>query len=567
MKNLKIRGKLIVSFGIILILMLGTTLISYLSLNTVYSQVERYRDDALPNTVRVWTIRRYNISLQRYAALLSVADDAETKKAYMDKLDSEQAGLDQLLADFKLYGGASEDVMSRLDALMATSNECQQQLIKLAKENTPEAAAKAKTILIDQYIPNATQTGPVINEAAEATNQLMNDLSQQANDTKRLSTILLFGTLAASLGFSIIIIFLMTRSIGKPVKEIEGVYEEISNGNMNANVTYNSKDELGRMANSIRTANSRLSSYIQDITEKLTMLSQGNMSFSVDLDYVGDFAAIKEALISTSSALNHTLNVINDSAEQVNSSAEQVSSASQALASGATQQAAAVEELTSSVNSVSKQADENVVNVRKAAEYMAQVSVEVEDGNSQMQSLNIAMGEISVASQKISNITKVIEDIAFQTNILALNAAVEAAHAGTAGAGFAVVAGEVRNLAAKSAEAAKQTTDLIRYSVTTVSEGEKLASKTAQALQGVASKAELVNDAMKQIELSSSEQARMIEQITQGLSQVYDVVQTNAATSEESSASSEELAAQALTLKEEIANFKLSGEAVDINLD
>lgn len=559
MKNMKIKGKLIASFSIILVLMLISTILSFMSLNAVYSQVERYRDDALPNTVHVWTVRRYNISLQRYMALLTLADNDESRQKYLDKISSEQAGLDAELEILRQYHGASEETITKLDDIMRISSNCQDQMIALISSGTTQAAISAKSMLINNYIPNATQVGDVVNEIASNISDNMVQLNEQANRTRAISAILLFGSLALTLILSIIIIVNITRSISKPVDEIERAYEEIANGNIiNTNIAYSSKDELGRMADSIRKANARITAYIQDISEKLNMLSQGNMCLEIDLDYAGDFVNIKEALINTSIALSETMKTINISAEQVNSGADQVSSASQALAAGAAEQASTIEELSSSVSNVSHQAEENLASVRSATEYMLQVNREVEDGNTQMQSLNSAMTDISEASQQISNITKVIEDIAFQTNILALNAAVEAARAGSAGAGFAVVADEVRNLAGKSATAAKQTADLIQRSVSTVAEGEKLTEKTARSLQGVADKAELVNQSMKKIEISSSEQASMIEQITQGLSQVSSVVQTNAATAEESSAASEELAAQAQTLKEEMTKFKLS---------
>lgn len=287
-------------------------------------------------------------------------------------------------------------------------------------------------------------------------------------------------------------------------------------------------------------------------------MSHGDMRIRVDMDYIGDFAAIKQAMQNTTSALNDTLSIINTAAEQVSTGAAQVSSGAQALASGSTEQASSVEELTVSIGKIAEQATENSENVKTATQYVEEAVAGVGTGNEHMEQLTEAMAEIGSASDQITNITKVIEDIAFQTNILALNAAIEAARAGNAGKGFAVVADEVRNLAAKSAEAAKQTAELIQASVVTVNKGTQTTAQTAQILHEVGEKAKMVNDSIIKIEQASAEQAGAIEQIKEGLAQVSSVVQTNAATAEENSATSEEMSAQAATLQEEVGKFKLS---------
>ena len=197
------------------------------------------------------------------------------------------------------------------------------------------------------------------------------------------------------------------------------------------------------------------------------------------------------------------------------------------------------------------------MNVKTATRYVEQAVENVKDSSVHMGQLNEAMTNIGAASDQITNITKVIEDIAFQTNILALNAAIEAARAGNAGKGFAVVADEVRNLAAKSAEAAKKTAELIQRSVATVAEGTQAAEKASLILKSVEEKANLVNESIIKIDRASAEQAIAIEQIRQGLTQVSAVIQTNAATAEENSATSEEMSAQAATLREEVGRFKL----------
>ena len=216
--------------------------------------------------------------------------------------------------------------------------------------------------------------------------------------------------------------------------------------------------------------------------------------------------------------------------------------------------------MSASVTNIAQQAFDNSANVKLATQYVADAIKGISSSNEHMKELTDAMGAIGSASNKIASITKVIEDIAFQTNILALNAAIEAARAGNAGKGFAVVADEVRNLAGKSAEAAKQTAELIQRSADTVAAGTQMTAETAHILKEISAKAMKVNESVSKIERASDEQVSAIEQIKIGLGQVSAVVQTNAATAEENSATSEEMAAQAATLREEVGKFQLNSQ-------
>lgn len=375
------------------------------------------------------------------------------------------------------------------------------------------------------------------------------------HDTALWLTVILVLFVALGAGIAVFLGARISKMISQPIEQVVDAANRIALGHVDVELgNIDSKDETGQLAKAFTKMIDSIGKQV-DAAERI---SNGDFTNEVPLRSDQDILGL--ALQKIRKDLNHTLLLISTASDQVNAGAEQVSSAAQALASGTAEQAATVEELNASVSRVAEQAEENDKNVQRAADYVGQAGNGISESNEYMRKLNGAMKEIGSASDKISNITKVIEDIAFQTNILALNAAVESARAGEAGKGFAVVADEVRSLAGKSAEAAKQTADLIRHSVTSVAEGEKLADETAKVLQGVAKQAEFVEQAIKGIEESSSQQVQVIEQINQGLYQVSAVVQTNAATAEESSSSSEELAAQAQMLQQEVGRFRLFKE-------
>jgi methyl-accepting chemotaxis protein len=305
--------------------------------------------------------------------------------------------------------------------------------------------------------------------------------------------------------------------------------------------------------------------YISEISKVLTEMSEGNLVVGITGEYLGDFVEIKNSLNMIIKSFNEVLGDLNSAAEQVAAGSKQVSGSSQALSQGSTEQASSIEELTASMTQIAVQTKNNAVNANQANELAIAAKTNAAQGNEQMKEMLKAMTEINDSSSNISKIIKVIDEIAFQTNILALNAAVEAARAGQHGKGFAVVAEEVRNLAARSASAAKETTALIEGSIRKVEYGTKIANETAGALnhivEGVTKAADLVGN----IAVASNEQATGIAQANQGISQVSMVTQTNSATAEEGAAASEELSSQAELLKNMVTKFKLKRSASTID--
>ncbi len=314
------------------------------------------------------------------------------------------------------------------------------------------------------------------------------------------------------------------------------------------------KENLGISINAIKI-------YVTEISDVLTKIANSDLNVGITGDYMGDFSPIKTALNLIINSFNEVLKEINRSAEQVATGAHQLSDSSQELSQGATEQAGAIEQLTVSIKEIAQKTKQNADYADNANQLTGTVKENANKGNLHMQEMLTSMKEINTASSNISNIIKVIDEIAFQTNILALNAAVEAARAGEHGKGFAVVAEEVRNLAARSAQAAKETTELIEGSISKAQSGTETANATADALneiiEGVTKAAELVY----QIAQSSIEQTAGIEEIQGGIQQVSDVTQTNTSTAEESAAATEELSGQAELLKEMVGKFNLKGSS------
>jgi methyl-accepting chemotaxis protein len=356
----------------------------------------------------------------------------------------------------------------------------------------------------------------------------------------------------------------MMEAIESLIEDTEMLAEESVNGKLSTRADV--AKHQGRYRKVVEGVNATLDAVLMPIKEAsdcLHEMAKGNLDVEVKGDYKGDHAVIKENLNATLDSLNDILSQVAIAVDQVATGARQVSDSSQSLSQAATEAASSLEQITASTHELTSQTSMNAENATQANQLAAQAKISAEKGNAEMGTMVKAMNDINESASSISKIIKAIDEIAFQTNLLALNAAVEAARAGKHGKGFTVVAEEVRNLAQRSAAAAKETAEMIEGSIKKTEAGAKIAEDTSKALEEIVTGSTKVTDLIGEIASASKEQAEGIGQINQGLSQVDQVTQQVTASSEESASASEELSSQSLQLKQMLDKFKLRKQGVN----
>ena len=553
LKNFKISGKLMVAFGTVLVFLCVTVIAALIGLNTVMQDYKGFYEKEYRVVETAIDMQRNFQRAEKYLLRSFTTEDTKAKQSYVD---SSKLALEDMQAQLVIL----EQLSNHPELVLAFQEQFEELMIssnRIFLLTINQGNAEAIKVFDDYFAQPIEGARGVLQEVAEAAKLQADDAYSRSEGMKSLVMLMLIVIAAVSVGVLLFFWFYITGSLTRPISEIEAAAEQMASGNLGISIGYRSKDELGKLSGSMNHMTATLKGYVQSIDEVLGELARGNFTVETDTDFVGDFAPIKDSMTGIAESLSRTLLEIDQAAEQVASGSEQVSGGAQALSQGATEQASSIEELSATVDEISGNVRMNAENAQLSNRKVMETAEEIESGNAQMNELIAAMNEIKATTDQIGKIIKAIDDIAFQTNILALNAAVEAARAGAAGKGFAVVADEVRNLAAKSADAAKNTTQLIESSVKAVGNGASIAAETAEKLQSMKQKAEESSRLVDEITRASGDQANAVVQIMQGLEQIAVVVQTNSATAEESAAASEELNSQAQVLKGLVSQFAL----------
>lgn len=554
LKHISIAKKLQISFGYVLLATSIIFLSAIISLSTVIIQFKSFYTTAYRNDVTQMEIRK-DIQLICKMVLWSLTtDDAAVTSEKLDLADqyAESVATNVALLEKSFHNKA---IVSELDSAISELKSSRTQLMSLARANKNEEALE---LFNGTYNDITEKVQDILIEIGTISGSTANQEYAIASTVGIICVIITIIIFAIALFISVKIRRSLVQIIMEPMSQIELAAENLRNGKLDVDITYESEDEFGKLANNLRESCHSLHAIVSDAGRLLTEMSEGNFNVNTDIEdqYVGEFESLILAMRNMNCKLNETLHNINMSSDQVAIGSTQLAESAQTLAEGATEQAGAIEELTATIENINESAATTAKEAKEASAKAKQAESDAEKSQADLIELTNAMQRINETSRMIQNIIGEIEDIASQTNLLSLNASIEAARAGDAGRGFGVVADQIGKLADDSAKSAVNTRELLERSLTEIENGNEITQKTVAVINNILETMKSFAESAAKSSETAISQSDMLAQVEKAIEQISEVVQSNSASAEETSATSEELSAQAETLKNLIGQFQ-----------